>query len=551
MLRPSRARNGADAGQGDVGHGSVRNRDRLSATARSLQAAVAMGIVAAGAASLASRRNRRLDRAMAEAVARLDAAVAGDLDTPVPSCTTTAWPKLAAAVDRLFERQRAELDRIEQMAWYDPVTGLPNRASFRSSCESRIAALPADAAAALLFIDLDGFKAVNDTKGHAVGDLLLAQVADRLRIAADAVIEAEAADALVGRLAGDEFTVFLGGFADPSLPERVAGRIVEALAEAYRVAELQIQIGASVGVALFPDHGMNFPILMRNADAAMYRAKAAGRGRVARFDASIAADLQARAALDAELRRAVDRREFLLAFQPQISFDHGGCVAVEALLRWRHPRDGIRMPGAFLDRAEDSGVIVEIGDWVVAEVAATIARWARRGIVARLAINVSPRQIGHAGFFHRLRAALHAAGAPANRLEIEMSETLATSCPPAMMSAIAALRADGATIAIDGFGAGQSSLARLGGLPLDRIKLDRSLIAPIADDPGARSIVHALISLVHGMGLEVVGEGIETQAQADVLRLLGCDVIQGYGVAEPMDEVALLAWLGPPARAAG
>jgi EAL domain-containing protein (putative c-di-GMP-specific phosphodiesterase class I) len=212
------------------------------------------------------------------------------------------------------------------------------------------------------------------------------------------------------------------------------------------------------------------------------------------------------------------------------------------LLRWRHPRDGLRLPGSFIQRAEETGLIVEIGEWVIRTVAETIARWGRMGIEQRLAINISPRQLDHASFFRRLRAAMLAANAPARLLELEITETLAMHCSAEVIEAITLFRADGATIAIDDFGTGYSNLARLRDLPVDRVKLDRSLIEHIADNTEARTIAHAVVGLIHGIGCEAVAEGIESQAQADVLRVIGCDVIQGYAIAAPMDEEAFISW---------
>lgn len=478
------------------------------------------------------------------AVARMAEAAHGDLSSPVPPAVECAVPALADAMGQLFARFRESLDQAERAAMYDAVTGLPNRAHFRSLCDTVLAAAPPERQGALLFIDLDRFKAVNDTRGHAVGDMVLAEVAARLRETAQrASRERALAAPIVGRLAGDEFTLFLPELADAGDVDWVSRRIVALLGAPIVIDGVDIEIGGSIGVALFPAHGRTLHVLMRAADAAMYRAKAGGRGRVEQFGAALAADLAAQVALEEDLRRAVRQGEFALVFQPQLSLGGDGYVAVETLLRWHHPRDGLRLPGTFLDSAEESGLIVEIGDWVTARVAETIARWHAMGFELRLAINISPRQIAHADFFRGLREALRARGAPARMVELEIGEATAMDCSQEMAEAIGALRSDGATVAIDGFGTGYSNIARLRSLPLDRIKLDRSLIAPIVDSDVARSIVQALIGLIHGIGLEAVAEGIETRAQSEVLRVLGCDVIQGFGVAEPMGEEALVAWM--------
>ena len=518
-------------------HTVVASGDYLHAL---ILAAACAAIFWATTTRLVSNTGKAIDAA----VERLSQAAHGDLSGPIPAPVARATPPLARAMDQLFGQFRETLDRVERLAMYDAVTGLPNRANFRALCDAVLAVAPPERQGALLFIDLDRFKAVNDTRGHAVGDTVLSEVAVRLReTALRAGHDRGLAPPVVGRLAGDEFTMFLPEVSGSEDIEWVSRRIVALLGSPIVIDGVDIEIGGSVGIALFPAHGRTLHELMRAADAAMYRAKAGGRGRVEVFGAALAADLAARVALEEDLRRAVREGEFSLVFQPQLSLGGDGYVAVETLLRWRHPVDGVRLPGTFLDNAEESGLIVEIGEWVTRQVADTIARWDALGFESRLAINVSPRQIAHADFFRGLREALRARGVPARLIELEIGEATAMSCPDEMVDAIAALREDGATVSIDGFGTGYSNIARLRSLPIDRIKLDRSLIAPIVESDVARSIVQALIGLIHGIGLEAVGEGIETRAQSEVLRVLGCDVIQGFGVAEPMGEEALVAWI--------
>ncbi len=476
---------------------------------------------------------------------RLADAAGGDLASPIPPTVFQIAPRLSEAMTALFGQISANLSRIERLAMVDPVTGLPNRSSFRAACESLIASATQGACSALLFIDLDRFKAINDTHGHAAGDMLLTQVAERLRTVA---ANGAGAAPVVGRIAGDEFSIFVPALRQPEDADRLGHRVLEVLEAPFEIGGSELMIGASVGLAMHPLHGAQLTELMRAADAAMYRAKHLGRGRVERFGAAIQRDLAARLTLDDELRQALACNEFGLVFQPQRRVSDRGTVSVEALLRWHHP-DGTRLPGSFLIRAEESGLIVDIGNKVIDDVARTLARWAAAGIEARMAINVSPRQIARADFFLRLAAALETHGAPARLIELEIGETLAMRCSPVQIAAIEALREQGATVAIDGFGTGYTNIGRLRMLPVDRIKLDRSLTAEVAGSDVARSIAQALIGLIHGIGREAVGEGIETRAQAEVLRVLGCDVIQGFGVAEPMDEDALLAWLASDAAA--
>ncbi|MEG3178375.1 EAL domain-containing protein [Sphingomonas sp. RB3P16] len=481
------------------------------------------------------------------AIARLARAAQGDLAGDIPAEIGENVPQLASAMHSLFEQLNANLDSVSRLAMFDAVTGLANRTNFRRTCDRMLADLPAGrpggGVGALFFVDLDRFKAVNDTMGHACGDILLGMVANRLRAVADGVpLRSDNTAPLIGRLAGDEFTLFFPAVHDPAEAARIGRNLLFALAEPFDLAGNAVSIGASIGIALRPQHGDALPELMRAADAAMYYAKGNGRGRAEHFSVELAARIAERATLESDLREAIERDEFTLVYQPQVTTSDERIVAAEALLRWRHPREGMRLPLTFLPCAEESGMIVEIGEWVVHTVAETIARWARSGIEQRLAVNISPRQIDHASFFRRLRETMAVARAPARLLELEISETLAMQCSDDVLEAVALLRGDGATIAIDDFGTGYSNLPRLRALPIDRIKLDRSLIEHIADDANARTIAQAVIGLIHGLGCEAVGEGVETHAQAEILRVIGCDVIQGYAVAAPMDERDFIAW---------
>ncbi len=487
--------------------------------------------------------------AMDAAIARLAKAAHGDLDSPIPDEIGAAVPHLGTAMHGLFQQVAANLDSVHRLAMYDPVTALPNRTHFRRAAERQLADMPAGQVGALLFIDLDRFKGVNDTMGHATGDMLLGMVANRLRAVADSVSTGAVADKpLIGRLAGDEFTMFFPRLDDPREAARIGRGVLYALTEAFDLAGSEIEIGASIGIAIRPDHGATLHDLMRSADAAMYHAKASGRGRAEHFSEELAAELADRAQLEVDLRTAIDRDQFALVYQPQVSLVDGRIVAAEALLRWRHPVQGIKLPATFLPRAEETGLIVEIGEWVIARVAGTIRRWADLGIEQRLAINISQRQLDHAMFFRRLREAMHLANAPARLLELEITETLAMHCSEDVIDAIAALRADGATISIDDYGTGHSSLSRLRQLPLDRIKLDRSLVEHVTSRAEARQIAQSVIGLIHGLGCEAVAEGIERGDQAEMLRVIGCDVVQGYVIAEPMDEEAFIAWSRDDAR---
>ena len=493
----------------------------------------------------AERPNSESARALAVLSERLLAVEDGDLVSPAPVAVQRSMPKLAAAVDSLFAEVRASIENAHALGMYDPVTSLPNRLHFRSEADKLMSEVLDDAHSAMLFVDLDRFKMVNDSLGHARGDQLLIMVANRLRVVVNAEFNGSARNRpLLARLAGDEFTIFFPEIESVVEIERVARRIVLAISEPFELCSHSVDIGASIGVALSPDHGTSIEALMRAADIAMYRAKSSGGGQHWLFDAELAADHQQRIETEKALSDAVQRGEFVLAFQPQMSLVTGEVAGAEALLRWNHPRDGLRPPASFIPVAERTGLIAEIGEWVVGELASTLANWHRDGFEGRIAFNISPRQVERPDFFLRLRQMFAEAGVPLSMIELEFTESAAMEVSAGVLDDIAALRADGARIAIDDFGTGYSNLARLRSMPLDRVKLDPSLIAEIDTSEKARVIVQAVIHLIKGVECEVVAEAVETVAQADILRAMGCDTVQGFIFAEPMFEQDFLAWTG-------
>jgi diguanylate cyclase (GGDEF)-like protein len=491
----------------------------------------------------AERPNSESARALAALSERLLAVEDGDLTSPAPVLVQHNMPKLAAAVDSLFSEVRASIENAQALGMYDPVTSLPNRLHFRSEADKLLGEAPAGSSCAMLFVDLDRFKMVNDSLGHARGDQLLIMVANRLRVVVNAEYAGSARTRpLLARLAGDEFTIFFPQIEAVSEAERVARRIVLAISEPFELCSHSVDIGASIGVAISPDHGSSIEALMRSADIAMYHAKAGGGGQHCLFDAELAAEHQQRIDTEKALTEAVQRGEFVLAFQPQMSLVTGEVAGAEALLRWNHPREGLRLPNTFIPIAERTGLIAEIGEWVVGEVAAILANWLRGGFDGCLAFNVSPRQVERPDFFVKLRQTFAEAGVPLSVLELEFTESAAMEVSATVLEEIGGLRADGARIAIDDFGTGYSNLARLRAMPLDRVKLDPSLIADIESSEKARVIVQAVIQLIKGVECEVVAEAVETVAQADILRAMGCDIVQGYVFAEPMFEQQFLAW---------
>jgi diguanylate cyclase (GGDEF)-like protein len=517
-----------------------------------LVAAIVAGAFCLLISYIASERpNSESARALAALGDRLMAVEDGDLVSPAPPSVRRLMPKLAAAVDTLFSEVRASIENAHALGMYDPVTSLPNRLHFRSEADKLLGEAAEGKKSAMLFVDLDRFKAVNDSLGHARGDQLLIMVANRLRVVVNAEFGGSSrVRPLLARLAGDEFTMFFPNVESVAEIERVARRAVVAISESFELCSHGVDIGASIGVAISPDHGASVESLMRAADIAMYQAKELGGGQHCLFNEELAARHQQKVDTERALTEAVQRGEFVLAYQPQMSLVTGELVGAEALLRWNHPRDGLRSPGSFIPIAEKTGVIAEIGEWVVTEVANSLGAWHRDGFNGRLAFNVSPRQVERPDFFVKMRHAFADAQVPLSLVELEFTESAAMDASEGVLEEIASLRKDGARISIDDFGTGYSNIARLRSMPLDRVKLDPSLIADIESCEQARVVVQAVIQLIKGVNCEVVAEAVETVAQADILRAMGCDTVQGYVFAAPMFEDEFLAWTRNSGRGA-
>ncbi|HWH18573.1 MAG TPA: bifunctional diguanylate cyclase/phosphodiesterase [Allosphingosinicella sp.] len=508
-------------------------------------AALTMGAFALLIVWIACERpNSAQGGAVSALIKRLLAVASGDFTSPAPSALKKEMPALASAVDSLFEQVRSSIENVQAMAMFDPVTSLPNRLHFKREGERILASHEEGKDAALLFIDLDGFKEVNDNLGHAQGDQVLALVAGRLREVVQAEAKPEsAAHPIVARLSGDEFTLLFPAVASADDARRIAGAALSALSEPFHAGGQTVQIGASVGVALWPSHAADLASLMKAADVAMYHAKGNGRSQVCLYDETLAVAFARKAETERALREAVVGDEFSLVYQPQVCARSGVAVAGEALLRWRRPGAGLVMPAEFIPIAEESSLIVAIGEWVVDAVVEALGRWRDAGMTQRLTFNVSPGQFERPGFFARLREKMQRTGSPPWLLELEFTETMAMRCSDSVLAEFAALRADGVTLAIDDFGSGYSNFARMKDMPIDRVKLDASLTADIDASESSRTIVAAVIHLIHGLGMEVVAEGVERKEQIDVLRAIGCDVFQGHVFAEAMTEAELFEWI--------
>jgi diguanylate cyclase (GGDEF)-like protein len=516
-------------------------QDDMFAVGRALIIAILCGTMSWASAQ---RTMAATATAIDAATERLLSAAHGDLQSHVPSAIGVEMPDLSVAMESLFSQVRTNLDHVQALALFDQITGLANRTSFCRQVERLLIERTGDRPAALFFIDLDGFKGVNDTLGHAAGDQLLARVAGRLREVVMAQVANGTGDGVIGRLAGDEFTLFFPNLPHRDAAPRIARAIQFALGERFDLGSQHIDLGASIGIACFPDHGDNLSALLRAADIAMYHAKHQGRGRAEMFTTELALEAADRAELERDLLLALEREEFLLEFQPQIEAASGRAVTAEALVRWAHPERDLVMPGFFVPVAEESGVIVALGDWVMDRVCETAARWHRQGVGQRVAINISTRELAQGDFFLRLRHAMATHQTPPATLELEITETLAMVLEERIVDQLAALRADGVRIAIDDFGTGYSNLSRLKDLPVDIVKIDRSLVRDIATSAEARTICSAVVGLIQGLGMEVVVEGVESQEQMDLLRVIGCTLFQGYHLARPTGELDYLARYG-------
>ena len=443
-------------------------------------------------------------------------------------------------------RDRIEAERrIHHLAHHDALTGLPNRLAFGERVEARLAAARARGQAlALMFIDLDHFKRVNDSLGHPVGDVLLRTVADRLS-------ETLRTTDLVARFGGDEFMVLLSPRAGEVAVAEVASRLLAAVGAPLEVEGVTLSVMPSIGVAQFPRDGESAETLIKHADLAMYRAKQHGRARCRFFEPWMAEVARDELAMESRLARAIVDEEFVLHFQPQVSLVDGRLVGVEALLRWAHPERGLIYPDAFIPLAENRRLILPIGHWVLRQALAAAVRWQRAGLLdVPVAVNLSTLQFQAAGFADGIERLLEEAGATGPQLELELTERMLMDDLDGVRHSLQRLKAIGVLIAVDDFGTGFTSLAHLKELPLDRLKIDRSFILDLPGDRGAAAVARAIVQMGHGLGLEVLAEGVESAAQRQWARDEGCDGMQGYVLAAPMEMAEMERWLQRQGEAA-
>lgn len=436
---------------------------------------------------------------------------------------------LSAAV-----RRHHTQTRLAYMAEFDALTGLPNRHLVQDRLTQSVAQARRHARqGAVLFIDLDRFKLVNDTLGHHVGDALIAEVGRRLK---ECVRDGDT----VGRVSGDEFALVLAELAQPDDAALVAQKVLEALARPFHLAGHEAYVTASIGIAVFPADGDDAQTLLKNADMAMYRAKELTRNAYCFFTAQMNQRSVARLQLNTDLRRAMERGEFALHYQPKVDLRDGRMHGVEALLRWNHPGRGLVAPAEFVPALEESGLILPVGEWVLREAAAQLRAWQREGLQSvPVAVNLSARQFRRRDLDALIRAALSASGVPSSLLELEITESCLMDDPEDAVRLLASLRAAGLKISVDDFGTGHSSLSYLTRLPLTALKIDRSFVREAVSSAEAASIVRAVIDMAHDLNFTVIAEGVETQAQMAFLRRHGCDLGQGYLFDPPLAAAQL------------
>jgi diguanylate cyclase (GGDEF)-like protein len=435
------------------------------------------------------------------------------------------------------ERRLAEA-QARYTALHDDLTHLPNRALFLDRLDHALhRARRRRDPFALLLLDLDRFKTVNDSLGHPVGDRLLAAAARRL-------LECVRPGDTVSRLGGDEFTILLEEIAGPADPVRVAERVQSDLAAPFDLDGHEVVTAASIGIALGgPDYERAEEVL-RDADIAMYRAKALGRGRYQVFDASMHAHAVAVLRTEMDLRRALERGEFRLYYQPIVSIAGGGIAGFEGLLRWDHPRRGLILPAEFLPLAEETGLMLPLGRWALDEGCRQMAAWSSRGV--HVSLNISGRQLLQSDLVSQVGRTAHATGAPLERLDLEVTEDVLMKDGEAAGRVLADLKALALRVSIDDFGTGQSSLSLLHRLPIDTLKIDRSFVSDMPRRREAREIVRTVVGLGHNLGMGVVAEGVETAEQLKDLREMGCDYAQGFLFSQAVEPSAAEGLLGVP-----
>jgi diguanylate cyclase (GGDEF)-like protein/PAS domain S-box-containing protein len=431
-------------------------------------------------------------------------------------------------INQDITQQKLSSERIYHLAHYDILTDLANRQNFNDRLNLALRqAERSGRQLAILFLDLDDFKKVNDILGHHAGDLLLQEVAQRLL---GCVRNTDP----VARLGGDEFAILLEDIDQPDHVERVVQKIIPAISAPLELEGMTVSVGVSIGISIYPGDGSDIVSLCKNADMAMYRAKAMGKNCCQFFDIAMAVEVANRLAMEADLRDAIGR-EFFLLYQPQAEVRGNAIIGVEVLVQWRHPRHGIINPANFIRFAEETGMINRLGEWVLATACRQAAHWHHeKGISLRVAVNVSPLQLEQTSFFDMVERIIRETGIPSFLLELELTESVLMSKVAETAETFRRLKDLGVNIAVDDFGAGYSSLSSLKKLPIDRLKIDSSFISKLPDNKEDLAIIRAIIAMARSLSLKVIAEGVETCDQLDFLKAEGCEEFQGFVLAKPL-----------------
>ncbi len=442
----------------------------------------------------------------------------------------------------MTDRKRAE-EHIEYVAYHDELTGIPNRAYFHRAFEHALATTQRYGLhCALMLVDLDRFKNINDTIGHEAGDQLLKQVAARLRAC---LRDSD----IIARLGGDEFVILMQDASTVEAVNAVAVKILEATSRPLLIDDQDFLITASIGISTYPHDGNDMQTLLKNSDVAMYRAKESGKNGFQYFSPEMNVHMRERLSIESALRRGLERKEFTVHFQPKVRVSSRTVAGMEALVRWRNPEKGLMQPSEFIAIAEETGIIVGIGDWVLEEACRNGQMLRESGHIGlRVSVNLSVRQLFDRGFAQRVADILERTGFPAESLELEITESMVMRDAEDAVKLLQALRDTGVRLAIDDFGTGYSSLAYLKRFPIDCVKIDRSFIRDLPDDRDDASITRSIIAMAHNMKLDVVAEGVETPEQLNFLHAYGCDEIQGFLFSEALAADAFERYLGAPAQ---
>jgi len=459
-----------------------------------------------------------------------------DIREPDETVTRIAQ-SIGGQIGQYVVRKETE-ETINFVATHDTMTGLPNRVLFGEVLSHAIStAVRNNRRLAILFIDLDRFKVINDTLGHDTGDALLREVATRL------TVTLRASDT-VARLGGDEFVILVEELTEPIHVGTLARKLIAELSKSYTLSGQEFHVSASIGISTYPDDATDMLALLKNADIAMYRAKEQGRNTFQFYSEKTNTHSVERLALESNLRHAIERNELVLHYQPQVDIRSGRIIGVEALVRWQHPAMGLVSPAKFIPLAEETGMIVPIGEWVLQTACAAHQAWEKQGLPhLRIAVNLSPRQFIHGDPLKFVAHALKQANRNPASLELEITESMVMHNPERAVTLIQRLKDVGILVAIDDFGTGYSSLAYLKRFPIDSLKIDRSFIVDIPGDPSNEAITQAIIAMAHSLELNVIAEGVETGDQLKFLRDHGCDQIQGYYFSKPLPAEAMIPLL--------